>query len=817
MRRADLLAILILIASTIVASRDLFLDPVRTGLDTLSFFWPAYAFLGDQLRSGNVPGWNPYQFSGVPFAADPETGWMYVPAMVVFILLPVAVAIKVYALAHILIVAGGTYVYGRVIGLIPAGALVSAWAVSQGGLFSDRARCCYAHIQVAAWIPLVLLGVEFAVRATRHRPRMLAWLLCAFAISQMLAGWIGQGSMYGLLLFGAYVLFRTLLHPADRELTLRSRVLQAAQHGAIPILVGVGVAALGILPRLAHYRESNLAGGYTGSAAWAAQVGGWSFGRQLEEILRPSGWFIVAIVIALGVVAVRQPRSRYFVGFFLALTITGFTLGLERHTPLHQVLFTLLPLFEEMHTHYPERIALIFMFGPAMLAGIGLTALLKHPNAASLASSVIFVSLAALGLRAANLDLNALSWIAIISAIILLAMLAIAILTSQTRLYRILAVVILASVVIELQSMAQAHLEDGNFTRVDATSISEKNETAEIITAGDPEVPPRFFGYDPSVSTLQEGELTYYRHHFEDELTAHLLVNNRGTLWQVADIQGYNPLQLQGYVAYMEALNHAPQEYHGANILPGGIDSPLLRLLAPEFVVIPRVIPPGRPDLQALVERYPRVASTSQAQILRVTDAFPRAWIVHEVQPFDGDLQAAVSEDAVDFRQVALVEDQGALVTSLDAPSGTVTERATITDYSPDSLTVDVTSDGDGLLVLSETYAEGWTATIDGADGDVVAVNGALRGVPVPDGSHAIVLSFESPGLAAGYGVGIATTVLIGGGLIAATVLDRRSTRARASTGEPPGSQAGGRPALSPASPRQLEPRVARPRDHAVR
>ncbi|MDQ3541302.1 MAG: hypothetical protein M3440_11480, partial [Chloroflexota bacterium] len=209
-RRADFISLGILVLTIIIGARDLLIDPVRAGLDTLNFFWPTYAFLGEQLRNGNVPGWNPYQFSGVPFAADAESGWMYVPAMVIFTLMPLAAAIKVYAVAHILIAGCGTYLYGRVIGLIPAGALVAAWAVTQGGLFSDRSRCCYAHIQVATWIPIALLGVELSVRTVRQTPRMLAWLLTGFAISQMLAGWAGQGAMYGLMLVGAYVLFRTV-------------------------------------------------------------------------------------------------------------------------------------------------------------------------------------------------------------------------------------------------------------------------------------------------------------------------------------------------------------------------------------------------------------------------------------------------------------------------------------------------------------------------------------------------------------------------------------------------------------------------------
>lgn len=763
------------------------LDPVRIGLDGLTFFWPVYAFLGEQLRSGNVPGWNPYQFSGVPFAADPESGWMYLPAMLIFTVLPLAAAVKVYAVLHILLAGTGTYLYGRVIGLLPAGALVSAWAVSQGGLFSDRSRCCYTHIQVAAWIPIALLGVELAVRAVRHTPRVLAWLVIAFAISQMLAGWVGQGAMYGLMLLGAYVLFRSSLCPAEHPRLSLVRLGRTLLHGIIPLLFGVGLAAPGLLPRIAYYRESNLADGYSGSAAWAAQIGGWTTGHQLERILGPSGWWPVGIVVlALGVVAITHRDEVDYVVFFSVLSVAGFILGLERHTLLHRALFILIPGFEGMHSHFPERVALIFQFGPAMLAGIGMTVLLRRPRASRLAACSLCLSAAAATIGATGLDLEVHTWIAMAVAIALLGLMWLALTRANSTFYRVIAIVLIASVLIELQLASWSNLRQGSYARVDTAQLADGNDTAGIIMVGDPEIPPRYFGYDPELGFVEHGEMTYYRHAFMNELTVALLVNNRGTLWGLADIQGYNPIQPAGYVAYFRALNRAPQEYHGSYVLPGGLNSPLLALLAPEFIVVPLTIPSDRPDLLALVKRYPQVATTSRVRVLKFTDAFPRTWIVHEVQRFDGDLTAIDAASQINFRRTALVIDE---VGPLDAPTGTIPESATISDYSPDSLTVNVTSDGAGLLVLSETYAAGWTARVDGAEQDIIAVNGILRGVQVPSGPHTVTLSFEPPLLETGYVLALATLILAASGVGGAMALDRRSRRRAASATGPNGSR----------------------------
>ena len=52
--------------------------------DVLAFWLPRWCFLGQSLRAGHVPVWDSLQFAGVPFAADPQSGWLYAPVMALF-------------------------------------------------------------------------------------------------------------------------------------------------------------------------------------------------------------------------------------------------------------------------------------------------------------------------------------------------------------------------------------------------------------------------------------------------------------------------------------------------------------------------------------------------------------------------------------------------------------------------------------------------------------------------------------------------------------------------------------------------------------
>src|SRR5689334_22747662 len=78
---ADIAAACLLCALAGYFAWDLLRDGTVVGMDTGAAFYPWFSFLGERLRSGHLPLWNPYQFSGAPFAADPESGWTYLAAM----------------------------------------------------------------------------------------------------------------------------------------------------------------------------------------------------------------------------------------------------------------------------------------------------------------------------------------------------------------------------------------------------------------------------------------------------------------------------------------------------------------------------------------------------------------------------------------------------------------------------------------------------------------------------------------------------------------------------------------------------------------
>ena len=65
-RHKNLAAGFLLLVFTLVAVWDLVTGGIVVGKDTITQYYPWYSYLGERLRSGDIPAWNPYQFSGAP-------------------------------------------------------------------------------------------------------------------------------------------------------------------------------------------------------------------------------------------------------------------------------------------------------------------------------------------------------------------------------------------------------------------------------------------------------------------------------------------------------------------------------------------------------------------------------------------------------------------------------------------------------------------------------------------------------------------------------------------------------------------------------
>jgi hypothetical protein len=379
--RTDAAALVALaIITMLVAWNRLSFDAWLTRFDLYTFFLPWYTFLGERLRDFAVPGWNPHLFSGTPFAGDPESGWMYLPAMLAFALLSAASAFKAMVAAQLAIVALTTYAFARTLGMGAPAALVAAVLYLTGPFLHWNTYCCLIFSQFATWIPLALLGIELALRTERWPYSLAGWGLGGLAVSQMLAGWVGEGWLYAMLLPAAYTVYRALLSPPRPGIPFVTRLLRGAATGVAVLGLGLALGAAGLLPRLAVNAETNLAGGdYSQLGSSGVLNPPWTLRYLLVQVLgegtgyhyRAAAFGGAAIILSL--LAIFLVRGRFAVPFFAALTLIALILTLDT-TPLH-LLFYLIPRYREFHDHDAWRVIALAAIGPAMLSGAAIVSL----------------------------------------------------------------------------------------------------------------------------------------------------------------------------------------------------------------------------------------------------------------------------------------------------------------------------------------------------------------------------------------------------------------------------------------------------------
>jgi hypothetical protein len=233
-----------------------------------------------------------------------------------------------------------------------------------------------------------------------------------------------------------------------------------------------------------------------------------------------------------------------------------------------------------------------------------------------------------------------------------------------------------------------------------------------------------------------------------------MLVHNRSVPLQLQDIQGYRPVRIKRYDEYMIALNGRDQEYREANVLAGGLESPLLDLLNVRYIVVPRATVDHRADLERLAESHPTAYADASVRVLRRQSALPRAWLVHDArQVRRGEALALIGSGAVDPARVALLEEAPP---PLSRPPDPAADRARVELFEPGRIRVGTSTGAAGLLVLSEVYYPAWKAYVDGEPAPLYVADHALRAVRVPAGGHTVELRYESASLR----LGIATSLL---------------------------------------------------------
>ena len=154
---------------------------------------------------------------------------------------------------------------------------------------------------------------------------------------------------------------------------------------------------------------------------------------------------------------------------------------------------------------------------------------------------------------------------------------------------------------------------------------------------------------------------------------------------------------------------------------------------------------------------------------------YGNAWFVDKVEYADNANKELEALGRLKLRHEAVADKQfeDILGTSNEQAETSLVE---IKSYAPNELHYTADSKNGGVIVFSEIYYPGWTATVDGKDTPVGRVNYVLRAIKVDAGKHDIVLSFRPKSVAMTETVAyVAIAILILSILVVAGITIRKS------------------------------------------
>ena len=260
---------------------------------------------------------------------------------------------------------------------------------------------------------------------------------------------------------------------------------------------------------------------------------------------------------------------------------------------------------------------------------------------------------------------------------------------------------------VDMWQVDKRYLNDGMFVpRSERDTPPEMSETDRMILE-DKSLDYRVLNF--STNTFNENETSYFH----------------------KSVGGYHPAKLRRYQELIEAYISPEMRKAMEAIAKNGGDMaavdgnavfPVLNMLNTKYFIMP--LQGG--DTAPIENPY----------------ACGNAWFVNKVSFVDNANEELATVGKIDVRHEA-VADKKFQQTLGASTTNDSTATVTLKSYEPDRLVYDVKSTNGGVLVFSEIYYPGWTATIDGNDVPVGRVNYVLRALNMKPGNHKVELTFK--------------------------------------------------------------------------
>lgn len=722
--------------------------------DSFLQYYPLRLYLAHSFLNHGLHLWLPYEFLGLPFFATMQTGILYPPNWIYFIL-PTWIAFNLSLIIHYAFGAFFAYLYAREIEIRRLPALLAGIVFGLSG-FMMAQKNHVPIVDTAIWFPLLLYYYE-KIRVTRKPKYAIAASLAAAA--QLYAGQ-PQMALYTYIVLAIFVVYYGL----KEEKAARLRFLLLA---ALPVALGGLIA----LPQLVATKQLSdfawrVGEGYDFFSAYSFHpfllpllVYPFSFGSgyssspfwilwNLTEMCGFTGSLpLVAAIWTL----IKEWNERH-VRFWGIVCAVAFFLVLGSYTPFYRIMYYV-PVYNFFRVS--SRNWMEFDFGIAILFAIGMERLLYdgeglRENAKRLYKGLAWVAVAGLAVVACEKLLivfpfsqNSFDYTSFLSQE---AQLDVALSASPYNPAIMVPLLLIAAyagwIYIFSKGLAERRLLLGLLTIlvfVEAFSFGAFHMAS--------------WNANPQLAQMYDNAITrFLKTGAGPERTA-VITAAPLPLFNVPDqfstINGYDPLMFDGFhrvydIGYMLSEmpvwkrlldNNLLLSAAGVKYIVAASDASSRGLMADASRAAARI--PGEHG-----PPYRRILTISSTDVYENSNCLPKAFLVRSISTVGSisDVRNEFERFGFDPRNTALLYPKDAAAVGQTNFSG---GSITLDKYDTDEIAITAAPRGEGFLVLNDQYFPGWKAFVDGKETPVYPADGVFRGIVVPAGQHSILFRYS--------------------------------------------------------------------------
>lgn len=721
--------------------------------DVISVILPWKELAVDLWLRNIVPLWNPLVGSGLPLAANFQSGVFY-PFNLLFLILTKAFSQNgfffswnIYTAVSIIMLSAFTFLFLRQKKVGYEGAIFGGVAASLSGQVLGWLE--YGNIVHSfLWLPLMLYSVDKVINSSQYR--FLPLLSLSIGLS-LLAGY-PLLSIYSVICVILFSFFAILI-----DIKFVKRKVSLAALVALFILLGLALSSIQISPSLELLRNSIRE---NDKFLVSQQNFGFFPIKQSLTIIAPDLFgnpstnnyfgknnyndfaiYVGIITLLLAVVAPIYQREKG-VRFFIFLSILSFLLSIENPITKKLIEFNI-PLISGA---FASRWLFILDFSLCLLGGYGLDVVIKNKNNPNLLRNIIKASL-------------------IIFASILLIFYLIFFKSpslSNTPENFIIAkrnLILPLSFFIFNFFLLTIFIKSklgSNITRFIPVAIIVLL-SLELIRQG------------TKFNTFSSKAFSYPK----TEVTSYLIGNTKyerilGTIppnitipYRLYSPEVYEPLLFKRYSQFISIINGEKPETGTKFGIIENYQSKLIDLLGVKYIVYNSEdfrsnFFPTAPDFP--ISRFSKVFEYGKTSIYLNHKMLPRAFFVGDyiTETDPNDIAKNLLSKEFDLKKKVILEEKPDFIPgSCDIP-------VKINSYTSNKIEISTNSPESCILFLSDNYYPGWSASVDGKRTKIYRADFTFRAVAVPKGIHTIDFEYEPNSYKIGFIMSLISIFVVG-------------------------------------------------------